>query len=192
MGIEPSAPARATASELAARAGVEIRVLPGTAEATGLPSDQFDVVTCANVIEHVTDPQAAFAEMWRILKPGGVFWFCTASSRSPRQMEINGFPMFGWYPDGVKRRVMAWTQKNKPHLIGHTESPAMHWFTPGKARRMLRRAGFRQAIFDRWDLRQPSDGGAAYRLALRLVKLGPPTKLLADVAMHGCAYATVK
>jgi ubiquinone/menaquinone biosynthesis C-methylase UbiE len=150
------------------------------------------VVTCASVIEHVNDPQAAFNEVYRILKPNGIFWFVTASSRSPRQKEIDGFPFFGWYPDRLKRRVMAWTVKHKPHLVGHTTAPAINWFTPGKARRMLRQAGFRDVLYDRWDLRRPSEGGAAYRAGLRLVTLGRGTKLLADLMFPGCAYATMK
>lgn len=192
MGVEPWAAAREMADRLVLLAGVDVRIMPGTAEETGLPSQQFDVVTAASVIEHVNDAQAAFNEAYRILKPGGVFWFCSASSRCPRQHEIDGFPFFGWYPHALKRRIMAWAQKNKPHLIGHTEAPAINWFTPGKARRMLRRAGFRKVVYDRWDLRQPSEGGSAYRLGLRVVKLGPPTKLLADVVLPGCAFAAVK
>jgi ubiquinone/menaquinone biosynthesis C-methylase UbiE len=192
IGIEPWTAARETAVRIAKVAGLEIKILPGTAEATGLPSGQVDVVTCASVIEHVKDAQAAFNEMYRILKPGGIFWFCSASSRCPRQHEINGFPFFGWYPDSLKRRIMAWVQKNKPHLVGHTEAPAINWFTPGKARRMLRQAGFQHVVYDRWDLRQPSEGGTAYRLALRVVKMGPMTKLVADVVLPGCAFATVK
>jgi SAM-dependent methyltransferase len=192
IGVEPSEAARETASQLAELAGVEAQVLPGTAEATGLPSGQFDVVIAKSVIEHVPDAQAAFDEIYRILKPGGVFWFCTASSLCPRQHEIDGFPFFGWYPDSLKRRIMAWVREHKPHLVGHTDHPAIQWFTPGKARRMLRQAGFRQAIYDRWDLRQPSEGGTAYRLCLRVVKLGWVTKRLADVAWPGCAYAVVK
>jgi ubiquinone/menaquinone biosynthesis C-methylase UbiE len=180
------------AARIALRAGLDVRILPGTAEATGLPSEQFDVVTCASVIEHVNDVQAAFNEVYRILKPGGIFWFATASSRSPRQREINGFPLFGWYPDPLKRRIMAWTQKHKPHLIGHTEAPAINWFTPTKARRMLRQAGFREVLYDRWDLRQPSEGGRAYQLTLGIIKSGPITKFLADVVLPGCAYATMK
>jgi SAM-dependent methyltransferase len=191
IGIEPWVPAREAAAQLASLAGVDAPVLPGTAEATGLPSGQFDVVIAKSVIEHVKDAQAAFNEMYRILKPGGIFWFCTASSRCPRQHEIAGFPLFGWYPDPLKRRIMEWARKNKPHLVGHTDTPAIHWFTPGKAKRMLRRAGFRQ-VYDRWDLRQPSEGSTAYRLGLRVVKLGPMTKLVADVALPGCAFATMK
>jgi SAM-dependent methyltransferase len=192
IGIEPWAAAREAADELITSSGVDAKVLPGTAESTGLGSEQFEVVTCGAVIEHVKDAQAAFDEAFRILKPGGIFWFCAASSRSPRQHEIDGFPMFGWYPDALKRRIMEWTRINRPHLVGYTDAPAINWFTPGKARSMLRRAGFRNHVYDRWDLRQPSEGGPRYRAALRVVKLGAPFKLLADVALPGCAYATLK
>lgn len=191
IGIEPWVTARETAAQVAMAAGVDTQILPGTAEATGLPSGQFDVITCASVIEHVNDAQAAFNEMFRILKPGGVFWFNTASSRCPRQQEIDGFPFFGWYPNSLKLRVMAWAKKNKPHLIGHTETPAIHWFTPAKARRMLGNAGFRE-VYDRWDLRLPSEGGMAYQVGLRVVKLGGATKLLADMVVPGCGFAAIK
>jgi SAM-dependent methyltransferase len=192
IGVEPWAAAREVATQLSTMSGLNVEVLPGTAEATGLPSGHFDVVTCAAVIEHVDNPQAAFNEVYRLLKPGGIFWFCTASSRSPRQHEIDGFPLFGWYPDALKRRVMEWTKVHRPKQVGYTQHPAINWFTPGKARRMLCAAGFRGRIYDRWDLRQPSEGGRAYRAALRVVKMGAPMKLLADVALPGCAYATVK
>jgi hypothetical protein len=47
-------------------------------------------------------------------------------------------------------------------------------------------------VYDRWDLRQLSEGGAAYRFALRTVKLGSLPKLVADILLPGCAFATIK
>lgn len=43
----------------------------GTAEATGLPSESFDLVLCTQVIEHCMNPWHALAEAFRILKPSG-------------------------------------------------------------------------------------------------------------------------
>jgi 2-polyprenyl-3-methyl-5-hydroxy-6-metoxy-1,4-benzoquinol methylase len=40
----------------------------------------FDVVTCSEVIEHVTDPQKAIAEMYRVLKPGGILFLTTPNA----------------------------------------------------------------------------------------------------------------
>jgi SAM-dependent methyltransferase len=67
-------------AELAAR-GYEVRTLDitldggadyaGTAEATGLPDNTFDLVLCTQVIEHCMNPWAAVREIQRILRPGG-------------------------------------------------------------------------------------------------------------------------
>lgn len=40
--------------------------------ASALPSDQFDAVVISEVLEHVQNPGAAAAEIWRILKAGGI------------------------------------------------------------------------------------------------------------------------
>ena len=109
----------------------------------------------------------------------------------PRQDEIGLFPCFGWYPDRLKRRIMEWTKTHKPHLIGHTQTPAINWFTPRKARRMLQEAGFTK-IYDRWDVRLPSEGGRGYQMALRVVQLNSVTKFLADVLVAGCSYIAIK
>jgi SAM-dependent methyltransferase len=45
----------------------------GTAEAIPYGNDTFDVVMSANVLEHLADPIRVFAEVRRVLRPGGVF-----------------------------------------------------------------------------------------------------------------------
>lgn len=191
IGVEPWQQAREIAEGLARREGVRITMLSGRAAALPCPAGQFDLVHASSVIEHVEDPQEAFNEACRVLKPGGIFWFLTASSLCPRQLEIAGFPCFAWYPDRLKRRIMRWAKARKPHLIGHTDTPAMHWFTPWKARRMLRKAGFRR-VYDRWDLRGVCEGGRLHGIALRAVRLCILTRALADVFVPACSYAAVK
>lgn len=44
-----------------------------------LTSDSVDLVCCRSVMEHVTDPDRAYAEISRALKPGGHFIFLTAN-----------------------------------------------------------------------------------------------------------------
>jgi ubiquinone/menaquinone biosynthesis C-methylase UbiE len=151
-GIEPSERARAEAVRLGEHLGVPVHVTVGTAEAIPYEDGTFDLVHASNVIEHVTGVDRAFAEAYRVLKPGGVFWFTAASSMCPYQDEIRGFPLFGWYPGPLKRRIMNWAVKNRPHLVGHSEAPAVNWFTPRRARTLLEKQGFRR-VYDRWDLR---------------------------------------
>jgi len=191
VGVEPWPPARRAAVELARREGVEIKILPGTAEALPLPDEQFHIVHANSVIEHVLDPAKAFKEAHRVLKPGGVFWFSASNSLCPRQSEIALFPCFSWYPNRLKRAIMQWARQHKPHLIGHTSTPALNWFTPRKARRMLLDAGFTK-IYDRWDLRLPEEGGRIHRFALGIIRLCSMTKLMAEVLVPACSYAAVK
>lgn len=49
----------------------------GRFEDVALPDAQFDLVYASHVIEHVEDPKAFTQKVFRILKPGGVFWFET-------------------------------------------------------------------------------------------------------------------
>ncbi|RWC06675.1 MAG: class I SAM-dependent methyltransferase [Mesorhizobium sp.] len=41
------------------------------------PDETFDVVFSDNVLEHLADPNAVFAEVFRVLKPGGRYMFKT-------------------------------------------------------------------------------------------------------------------
>ena len=44
-----------------------------------LKSDSVDLMFCRSVMEHITDPEEAFKEIHRVLKPGGHFVFLTAN-----------------------------------------------------------------------------------------------------------------
>ena len=49
----------------------------GTGERIDYPDASFDVAIADNVLEHLEDPAATFAEIHRVLKPGGRFLFKT-------------------------------------------------------------------------------------------------------------------
>ncbi len=46
----------------------------------------FDVVIASWLLEHLTDPAATFAEVARVLRPGGAFVFITPNGRHPLAM----------------------------------------------------------------------------------------------------------
>lgn len=67
----------------AAHYGVKERgvdIFPGTVEEASYPSDSFNVVHCSHLIEHLNDPAAYVEEVYRILKPGGLFICVTPNS----------------------------------------------------------------------------------------------------------------
>ncbi len=57
-----------------------LRRAVATAEAIPLPAQAVDVVIAAWVLEHLPAPERAFAEVARVLRPGGVF-ICLAPNR---------------------------------------------------------------------------------------------------------------
>lgn len=97
--IEPYAPAIEVAYSLAEQEKVTINLNEGCAEQITFESGYFDLVLAFSVMEHVDDLELSLKEIARVIKPGGIFWFNSASAMCPIQDEIKGFPLFGWYPD---------------------------------------------------------------------------------------------
>jgi SAM-dependent methyltransferase len=187
-GVEPYEGAVEIARELAAGEGVDIDIRVGAAEQIPFPDASFDVVLATSVMEHVTDLERSLAEVRRVLVPGGLFWFNSASALSPRQQEIRRFPLFPWYPGALKRRIMLWAVRRRPNLVGYTEAPALHWWTPRSARRRLVAAGFAEVV-DRWRLRHPDEmGSALQRRLIEMCRRNSAARLLGDVLVPNCSY----
>jgi 2-polyprenyl-6-hydroxyphenyl methylase/3-demethylubiquinone-9 3-methyltransferase len=55
----------------------KVKYIQGDAYALPFPADCFDIVTSMDFLEHVEDPERAVAEMARVLKPEGYFYFHT-------------------------------------------------------------------------------------------------------------------
>lgn len=70
VGIEPNDEMRREAEANTSYSNV--RYLDAYSEATGLPGASADIVTCSQAL-HWMQPEPTFAEVARILRPGGVF-----------------------------------------------------------------------------------------------------------------------
>jgi SAM-dependent methyltransferase len=70
----------------AAVQGLPVR--EGSLPDTGLPQESFDAVTLSQVIEHLHNPMAALAEIFRVLKPGGFFWLATPNMDAPGHVQF--------------------------------------------------------------------------------------------------------
>jgi ubiquinone/menaquinone biosynthesis C-methylase UbiE len=191
VGVEPWAEAVETGKQIGKQIGTPVDLIQGVGESLPFEDASFDVVLAENVMEHVADPDTVFAEVYRVLRPGGGFHFYTASALCPRQHEITRFPLFPWYPTKLKHRIMRWAARERPWLVGYTEMPAMHWYTPARVRRYAERAGFRE-IYDRWELKREEELDGWKRPALRVAQSSVVLRRAGDVLVPECAYLLVK
>ena len=65
-----------------AREHVTAKVDVGTVADSGFEDGSFDCVTMFDVIEHLGDPRAELAEVWRVLRPGGLLVLVTPDAGS--------------------------------------------------------------------------------------------------------------
>lgn len=71
IGVDYSAEAIRQAIEHATATGASAQFRVGDLAATGLPSGAVEAVVCVDAIQFATRPPAAYAEMRRVLAPGG-------------------------------------------------------------------------------------------------------------------------
>jgi 2-polyprenyl-6-hydroxyphenyl methylase / 3-demethylubiquinone-9 3-methyltransferase len=76
-GIDRSQPTLAAARAHAQESGLAITYLEGSGEHLPFENRQFDIVCCCDVLEHVDNYNDVIAEISRVLKPGGIFFYDT-------------------------------------------------------------------------------------------------------------------
>lgn len=69
----------------------------GNAMSLPLGSNRVDVVICNHIYEHVDDVHALFAEMYRVLKPGGLAYFGAMNALWPIEPHYH-LPFIHWLP----------------------------------------------------------------------------------------------
>lgn len=64
-----------------------------SAEQIPFPSAYFDIITAFDLVEHVKDVSHLFAEVKRVLKPNGIFYFITPNGRQPADKDETHFSL---------------------------------------------------------------------------------------------------
>jgi SAM-dependent methyltransferase len=72
VGIDFSGAQLAQAREQWICGSANITFVEASATSTGLPSESFDLVCCRFLLMHLSDPEQALHEMFRLLKPNGI------------------------------------------------------------------------------------------------------------------------
>jgi 2-polyprenyl-3-methyl-5-hydroxy-6-metoxy-1,4-benzoquinol methylase len=132
--------------------------------------EAFDVVLCNHVYEHVSNQQALFDEIWRILRPGG-FCYLAAGNRLKIIEPHYRLPFLSWFPKPVAHRYLRLMGRGRFYLENH--------LTSGGLRRLVSR--FKVHDYTLKVLREPRRFGADDPLLARLPAGGLPSALLRPV-----------
>jgi 2-polyprenyl-3-methyl-5-hydroxy-6-metoxy-1,4-benzoquinol methylase len=85
--------------------GLDVKL--GTLKEAGFSSNYFDIVTLQDVIEHVKDPRAEIAEVYRILKPEGIIFVVTPDIGGLWAKLLKDW----WYHYKPKEHIVYFSQK---------------------------------------------------------------------------------
>lgn len=83
VAVEPNAAMHGPLRRAAAERGIDLELLPHSADDVPLPDASVEAVVCTLVLCTVPDPAAALAEARRILVPGGRFIFIEHVAADP-------------------------------------------------------------------------------------------------------------
>ena len=76
IGIDPSNELNKIAKDNANKVNLDIEFNLSSAESIDLPTSSVDSVVCTFSLCSIPDPKKALNEIYRILKPGGKYFFC--------------------------------------------------------------------------------------------------------------------
>jgi len=85
--------------------GARLAFVRGDGLRLPIADGSVDVVVCAQVYEHVADPQRLMAEIWRVLEPGGVCLFTGPNRLFPFEFHSR-LPFVHWLPFCCTRRFV--------------------------------------------------------------------------------------
>lgn len=107
-------------------------------------SDHFDLVVCSGVVHHTPDPDRSLAELFRVLKPGGVAYISLYTfRRSPFEYVVRLLRMIGrLVPFRWAHALMGHIPAINNFVLDHMYVPLMWVFTTREALGALQRAGF--------------------------------------------------
>lgn len=86
FGIDQSSECIQVAKKHAASSKLNINYQQSFSESLPYPNNFFDTVVCVDVLEHVTDLKQTITEIYRVLKPGGLFCFDTVNRTLKSQL----------------------------------------------------------------------------------------------------------
>jgi 2-polyprenyl-6-hydroxyphenyl methylase / 3-demethylubiquinone-9 3-methyltransferase len=109
-GVDPAPESLECARRHAEHAGLSISYLSGSGERLPASDSSFDIVLCCDVLEHVDSPDRVLAEIARVLRPGGLFFYDTVNRTLASWLGVIKM-MEHWQPEP---NVHVWKKFIKP------------------------------------------------------------------------------
>ena len=101
--IEPDKFMRSKLIAQSKRLGIDVQVLPSKGENLAFPDDSFDCVFTTLVLCMVDDVEKVLSEVYRVLKPGGQFYFyehVISKTKLGIKIQIALNPLWKWATTG--------------------------------------------------------------------------------------------
>jgi SAM-dependent methyltransferase len=136
------------AREFSRRQGIALDIYLADAGALPFEPGTFECVVCSNVVEHLADPEAALAEIHRVLVSGGIAFVDFPLFRSPYGGHIEDSVKIPWFH--LLRK--AWVEGELRRRRAERDLAVfltLSGITNGRFRRMIAKLGFEILRFDR-------------------------------------------
>ena len=88
LGVDADPGLFERANDAAKKSTCAVRLHAANASRLDLPDEAFDMVFCHQTFHHIVEQEAAMAEFFRILKPGGVLLFAESTKRYIHSLPI--------------------------------------------------------------------------------------------------------
>ena len=156
--------------------------LQGDAQATELPSDEYDFVTAWNLLEHVPSYRRVISEAYRVLRPGGVFMGIAPNYFTFRREAHYQVPWAPLFPRWLAAPYLRLCGRRPDFFLND-----IYYITNWGALRHLKKCGFQSIHPQLASLENPDDIVSSRKRkivqAVRRLKLTPLLKL-AIIAGH--------
>jgi ubiquinone/menaquinone biosynthesis C-methylase UbiE len=138
--------------------GVEVTAKRSELEKLDYADEEFDMVIGHAILHHIPDIKAALAEIYRVLKPGGV---CMLAGEPTRAGDLLGrtartttstalkvYTKMGGYFGGVKAKLREHSNGESDEIREYEQVVDIHTFRPAKVCRVAKSVGFRDVRFE--------------------------------------------
>lgn len=143
IGVEPYDQYIEETQQQAKKLNVEVTVIQGTGEHIPLPSNTFDFVNMAEVIEHVDDPSVVMKEVYRVLRTGGKAYVSVPNRYSLKDQH---FGLYGvnWLPRFFSNYFISLFGAHKDYSKknGRQRLSEMHYYTFGGVQLLMEKCFF--------------------------------------------------